>query len=54
MIGEMRILKLFGGKPLSGDLAAFEGATGSAVLVAAPSSVGKDAHADSECAAKLG
>jgi hypothetical protein len=40
-----------GGKPLSDDLAAFEGATGSAVLVAAPSSVGKDADADTECAA---
>jgi hypothetical protein len=34
-----------GGKSLSGDLAAFEGATGSAGLVAASSSVGTHANA---------
>jgi transposase len=43
------ILKLLG-KSLSGDLAAFERATGSAVFVAAPSSVGKDADANTKCA----
>src|SRR4029077_18408375 len=39
------------GKPLSGDLVAFQRATGSAVLVAAPSSVGSHADANTECAA---
>src|SRR4029077_9760416 len=40
-----------GGKPLSGDLVAFEGATRSAVLVEAPSSVGAHADASTECTA---
>jgi len=40
-----------GGKPLSGDLAAFQGATRFAVLVTAPSSVGTRADANTECAA---
>ena len=39
-----------GGKPLSVDLTAFEGASGSARPVAAPSSVGTDAKASAECA----
>lgn len=40
-----------GGKSLSGDQAAFERATGSAVFVAAPSSVGMHADANTKCAA---
>jgi len=36
---------------LSSDLAAFEGATRSAGFVAAPSSVGTDADANTKCAA---
>ena len=40
-----------GGKPLSFDLAAFEGASGSARLIATPSSVGTDANASAERAA---
>ena len=37
-----------GGKTLSVDLAAFQGASGSARLIAASSSVGTDAHASAE------
>ena len=40
-----------GGRPLSGNLVTFQGATGSAVLVAASSSVGTDADASPKCAA---
>ena len=40
-----------GGRPLSSDLVTFEGATGSAGLVAPPSSVGTPANANTECAA---
>src|SRR6202035_940010 len=40
-----------GGKSLSGDLAAFEGAAGSTGLVAASSSVGTHADAGTKCAA---
>ena len=45
------ILEAADGKPLSGYLAAFEGATRSASLVTAPSSVGTPADANTKCAA---
>ena len=45
------LIEAAGGKPLSGDLDAFQGATGSAVFVAAPSSMGTHADANPKCAA---
>jgi hypothetical protein len=46
--------RVAGGRPLSGDLAAFKGTTRSTGLVAAPSSVGTDADPNTKCAAVYG